>query len=152
MKGLELLKKDDRFALMEELGNNADFPDTLTEVCTSFACRLYQPNGQERDLNKLWYKMFCKKPKQNDRIPPCKDSTLQHCRCVKYQCFIWKNTPCAKPDIPTPDGRRWTVTDNRLEPVLMTQDSAPREMAEMTTCNCKFQNVLRRSVYVEKFH
>ena len=81
-KRLELLKKDKSFALMEELGNNADFPDTLTEVCTSFACRLYQPNGQERDIDKLRYKMFYKKLKQNDRIPPCKDSTLQHCRRV----------------------------------------------------------------------
>ena len=50
---------------------------------------------------------------------------------------MWKNSLCAKPEIPTADGRGWTVTDDRVEPVLMTQDSAAREMAEMTTCNCK---------------
>ena len=49
--GLELLQKDDSFALMEELGNTADFPESLTEVCTYFACGLYQPNGQEKDIN-----------------------------------------------------------------------------------------------------
>ena len=101
-KGLELLQKDDSFAFMEELGNTADFPESLTEVCTTFACGLYQPNGQEKDINELQYKMFCKNPKQNDRIPPCKDSTVQHCRRVNYQCFLWKNALCAKPAIPTP--------------------------------------------------
>ena len=51
--------------------------------------------------------------------------------------FYLEITLCAKPEIPTPDGRGWTVTDDRVEPVLMTQDSVPREMAEVTTCNCK---------------
>ena len=83
-KGLELLQKDQSFALMEELGNTADFPDSLTEVCTSFACRLYQPSGKEKDIDTHRYKMFCKKPKQNERIPPCRDSTVQHCKRVNY--------------------------------------------------------------------
>ena len=29
------------------------------------------------------------------------------------------------------------MTSGIIEPVLMSQDSAPREMTEMTTCNCK---------------
>ena len=84
--------------------------------------------------------MFCKKPKQNDRIPPCKDSTLQHCSMLTTRVLFKKNSLCAKPEILITDGRGWTVTDDRVEPVLMTQDSAPREMAEMIACNCKFLN------------
>ena len=63
---------------MEELGKTPDFPATFTDVCTSFACRLYQPSGKEKDIDKLRYKMFCKKPKQNDKISPCKDSIMNH--------------------------------------------------------------------------
>ena len=44
---------------------------------------------------------------------------------------------CAKPEIPTPNEKGWTVKEGNVEPVLMAQDSAPREMDEMTTCNCK---------------
>ena len=127
-KGLELLQKDQSFALMEELGNTADFPDSLTEVCTSFACRLFQPSGKEKDIDTLRYKMFYKKPKQNERIPPCRDSKVQHCKRVNYQCFFWKNALCSKPEIPTLNERGWTVKEGNVEPVLMTQDSAPREM------------------------
>ena len=87
-KGLEVLQKDESLTQLEELGNTADFPDTLTDVCLSFVCRLYKPNEQERDIDRLRYKIFCKKPRQNERLPPCKDSIVQHCRRVNYQCFL----------------------------------------------------------------
>ena len=136
-KGLEVLQKDESLTQLEELGNAADFPDTLTDVCISFVCRLYKPNGQERDIDRLCYKIFCKKPRQNERLPPCKDSIVQHCRRVNYQCFLWKHALCAQQEITSPNGKGWTVKDGNVEPVLMSQDSAPREITEMTTCNCK---------------
>ena len=55
-KGPEILEKDESLAQLEELGNVADFPDALTGVCISFVCRLYQPNGQEKDIDRLRYK------------------------------------------------------------------------------------------------
>ena len=62
---------------------------------------------------------------------------MQHCRRANYQCFLWKNALCAKPDVPTPDGNGWTIVDGEVQPVLMTQESAPKEMTELTTCKCK---------------
>ena len=62
---------------------------------------------------------------------------MQHCRRVNYQCFLWKHALCAQPEVTSPNGKGWTVKDGDVEPVLMSQDSAPREITEMTTCNCK---------------
>ena len=58
--------KEESLTRQEELGNMADLSDTLTDVCSSISCRLNQPNGQERDIDRLCYKIFCKIPLQNE--------------------------------------------------------------------------------------
>ena len=61
-KGLELIQKEEAYSQLEQLGNTAALPESLIAVCTIFACQLYQPNRQEKDINRLRYKIFCKKP------------------------------------------------------------------------------------------
>ena len=70
-------KKDESLTQLEGLGNTAYFPETFIDVCISFVCQLYQASGRDRDIDKVRYKIFCKKPRQNERLPPCKDSVLQ---------------------------------------------------------------------------
>ena len=68
---------DESLTRLEELRNMADLPGTLADVCISF-----QPHGQERDIERLCCKIFCKKPGQNETLPPCKDIIVKHCRRV----------------------------------------------------------------------
>ena len=62
---------------------------------------------------------------------------MLHLKRCNYQCFLWKSATQAKPDIQSPIGNGWIGTEHGVLPELMTQESAPREMAEMATCNCR---------------
>ena len=56
-KGLEILQKDESLTQLEGLGNTADFPETLIDVCILFVCQLYQASGRDRDIDKVRYKV-----------------------------------------------------------------------------------------------
>ena len=57
---------------------------------------------------------------------------------------MWKSALVAKPDIPPPGGHGWIGTEDGLLPELMTQESAPKEVVELTTCRCKTSKCAKR--------
>ena len=81
--------------------------------------------------------MFVKNPKQNQKLPPCKDSLLQHLACYNYQCTIWKSSVVAKPDLLSPKNNGWTTTKEGLFPTFGIQNAAPKELLELSSCGCK---------------
>ena len=60
-----------------------------------------------------------------------------HLQRSNYQCAVWKSTLVAQSDISPPAGNEWEITDNELLPLLITQDSAPKELFELTVCKSK---------------
>ena len=114
------------------------------KVCGNFVCQLYQSDPVTTDINKVRYNLFCKHAKQNEGLPPCRDSLTQHVKRCNYQCVVWKSALLAKPDIPPPGGHGWIGTEDGLLPELMTQESAPKEVVELTTCRCKTSKCAKR--------
>ena len=43
----------------------------------------------------------------------------------------------AKPVVPHPQDHGWVLEETGLQPLLMTQSSAPKELIELTTCKCQ---------------
>ena len=70
-------------------------------------------------------------------LPPCKNSLFQHLQRSIYQAYVWKNALIAMQLPPSPVGYGWTKEDDELQPVLMTQESAPIEIAELISCQYK---------------
>ena len=127
---------------LEELGNMADLPDTLYDVCISFVCHLKLRSHM--DKKGIWedcVKIFCKKPQQNERLPPCKDIIVQNCRRVNYQCFLWKHTLCALPEIQSPYESCWTIKSGSVGPVIMSQDSVPSELKARPHVTANYSDV-----------
>ena len=62
---------------------------------------------------------------------------LQHLKGCNYQSYIWKSALIAQPDIESPVGYGWSMTDSELSPKLMTQAAAPKELDELIGCECK---------------
>ena len=51
----------------------------------------------------------------------------------------------AQPEIESPVGYGWSMTDSQLSPKLMTQAAAPKELDELTVCQCKQSKCASRS-------
>ena len=131
-----LHNNNEKFHKLAELGDSFDVGDEVINACLEFVCRLYEPRSHITDINTLRYKQFCKQAKKNYCLPPCKNSLIQHIKRANYQCKVWKSALSTRPFIASPEGHGWIVTDEGLEPQFMTQDSGPRELAELTTCKC----------------
>ena len=70
---------------LKELGDKLELPNELIKTCESFICQLYEPVTKNNDTNTLRYKTFCRSPKQNDLLPPSKNSLFQHLQRSNYQ-------------------------------------------------------------------
>ena len=46
-------------------------------------------------------------------------------------------------NLPSPDGLGWKLENDVLQPVLMTKNSTPQGIAELTTCGCEKSKCLR---------
>ena len=69
-----------------------------------------------------------------------KNSLFQHLQRSNYQAYVWKNVLIPLQLLPSPVGNGWTKEDeedDKLQPVLMTQESAPVETAELILWQCK---------------
>ena len=144
-KGLDVLRgNQERYQSLRSLGDSLQIPQEVMKVCENFVCQLHQSDPVTTDINKVRYNLFCKHAKQNEGLPPCRDSLTQHVKRCNYQCVVWKSALVAKPDIPPPGGHGWIGTEDGLLPELMTQESAPKEVVELTTCRCKTSKCAKR--------
>ena len=93
--------------------------------------------SHNNDINTLRYKTFCRSSKQNDLLPPCKNSLFQHLQRSNYQAYVWKNALIPMQLLLSPASCGWTKVDDELQPVLMTQESALINTVELISCQCK---------------
>ena len=132
--GWKLLTAEPEMYLgLMELGERFDMPAATRTKTTELVCRMYQPKSEVVDINILRYKIFCRTPKQNDGLPPCKDSLDHHIDRANYQCAIWKRAREAHPHIPSPVNHGWSQDGDSLVPLLVTQAPAPSQLVELTT-------------------
>ena len=140
------MSSTEEFQSLSNLGDQFPLTAELIDTCERFTCRLYQPNSEINDINILRYKIFCKKPQQNQRLPSCRDSLIQHLHHVNYQCAIWKSALIPKPHLPSGVANGWEVKEYEgLTPVMEKQSAAPREILELTVCRCRASKCCRRN-------
>ena len=137
-KALNILQNNsDSLQPLSKLGDT--FPPTgeVIDCCEKYICQLYEPNGEESDINLLRFRLFCSKGLENDKLPPCKDSLMMHIKRANYQCALWKQATEKYPCIPSPTENGWVKESNGLKPVFMTQEAVPKHLVELTVCHCK---------------
>jgi len=118
------------------MGGSAQFRDEALSQSEQFVCHLYG-QADVRSINEVRLKMFVKGKCSVDCLPPTQDALHFHLKRANYQTFIWKQALTAEPDLPTPNGNRWTMEKGSLKPVLMSLEPVPKSCKELVSCSCK---------------
>ena len=120
------------------LGKDAKMKSKTCRECEKFVCSLYTTNSKAGNtVNQVRFWLFCQKQLKNEGIPPTHDSLVHHLERPKYIPLVWKKAIDAKQALLSPTESGWEMINESLRPILMTQDSAPKGLVELTTCNCK---------------
>ena len=88
------------------------------------------------DVNDLRYKMFTKKNKIGEKLPPTLDSLLMHLRQACYQSFIWKSACNPMLALESPIGNGWNQENETLVPEYMLFGPVPESIIELVSCKC----------------
>ena len=99
-----------------------------------FVCKMYKLDsiGSVDEARTI---LFSKKGKP-EALPPKSDALSLHVKRVHYQAVVQKQAHCSEPHLPDPETLGWKIADNKLQPLLMTQDPIPKACQEIISCSC----------------
>ena len=131
-------EKRDELLWLEDLGSSPilDVNSEYVKDAVKFICWLY--DCDDFDINKLRYKLFCKKNLCGEKLPPTLDALMLHFVRAAYQSFIWKNSYLLILDLPPAACEGWKNSDDgTLVQHLMNTDAAPHQIVALIVCKCK---------------
>ena len=74
---------------------------------------------------------------ESEELPPTSDTLGHHIRRENYQTYLWKQALVPMQTLPSPDENGWKLEEDRLVLVLMSKDSGPNSIIELTTSHCQ---------------
>jgi len=120
--------------LLSSLGEGELSEEKVKEV-EEFVCKMYKLDSIG-SVDKAQAILFSKKGKP-EALPPTSDALSLHVKRVHYQAIVWKQAHCTEPHLPDPETLGWKkIADNKLQPLLMTQDPIPKACKEIISCSC----------------
>ncbi|KAJ8970935.1 hypothetical protein NQ317_016744 [Molorchus minor] len=112
-----------------------DFCEELFSRMQLFVIKLY---GGSSDVTCIDYlRGMNASYKSIDKLPPTQDSLRHHCLRVHYQTKIWLNSLNPQPQLPNILESGWCSTEGKIQPVLQTQPTVPKDLAILSSCGCK---------------
>ena len=85
-----------------------DIPDEAWPVIERFTILMYDRTSTDTDINTFRRKLFCKKGRSMEDIPPTKDALIQHTRRAVYQGkYVWSQLLELDPYFPSPLDWGW---------------------------------------------
>ena len=101
-------------------------------------CRFYTSAPKAgTTVNSVRQWLFCQKRYTNENLPPTHDSLNMHIKRANFQSMVWTRCLQPKQNLPALSGNGWDVNGMDIQTVLMTKEPAPKELIELTACNCK---------------
>ena len=120
---------------MAMIGSSYTTPTSVTNQSQKFVCQMYGfPKLEEVD--ECRYSLFCTKNKQSHNLPPCQDALMKHTQRANFQAAIWRRALEQDPDVPSPDGYGWTISDNCINIDWMSLPPAPEALLDLVICGC----------------
>ena len=111
--------------------------DTMT-TCEAAICMLYG-KPQHKLVNAIVCDMFGSKSIDPSKLPPCQNAARYHIRRANYQAAIWRRFLIGHPQIPLPQGHRWTVSEDDIDMLWIDVLPAPASVLHFLKRNCKKQ-------------
>ncbi len=132
VKGFKLLTNNELFRrAMQQIGQSFE-ADGVLEAGEQAICTLYG-DSHEKEVNQLRHSMFGACTTDPTRLPPCQDAARQHILRANYQAAVWRRCLEPSPDIPSPDGHGWKVSEGEI---WMDNDPAPKMVLQCVSCTC----------------
>ncbi|XP_065193404.1 uncharacterized protein LOC135825157 [Sycon ciliatum] len=135
---LELIKKDCAQAeAMAELGKSFNVDERLQGLCEVFLARLYGCASLS-NINDVRFELLRNNSSTPQNMPPSRDALRKHVLRANYQAVVWRLALQPSPEIPSPDGNGWRVSDQGgLSIVWMEQQAAPQDILKLVSCKCQ---------------
>ncbi|KAJ8023132.1 hypothetical protein HOLleu_38227 [Holothuria leucospilota] len=140
-KALKLLMKNYNYQKMfQDVGASFDVSSDLCSQIEEFVCHLYCQNDVT-DVNQARYNMFRLGTHAEESLPPNRDALMKHLLRANYQAAVFRCSLQQFPDIPSPDGKGWTLHTDEILPDLQIDwgdlPPAPEQILELMHCTCK---------------
>ncbi|KAJ8030340.1 hypothetical protein HOLleu_26725 [Holothuria leucospilota] len=109
-----------------------------------FVCSLY---GQSvcQNGNEARYNIFKLNARSESAMPPNQDALRKHILRANYQAAIHKACLKQFPDVPSPIGHGWVISENELSIDWMDLPPAPSGILEYVQCSCKKSKCRQRT-------
>ena len=126
-------------AILKEL---MELPEHTSDGCMEtierFTVLLYDRTSRVTKVNEVREKLFKKKARTLENIPPTKASLLQHVKRAVFQGgYIWGQTLLKQPTLPPPSRWGWQLENDRWVSYWMTLPQVKDTCYEPIHCGCK---------------
>lgn len=116
--------------------------DTGFPAVEKFVVALYDRTSDSTDVNECRRKLFTRKARPLESIPPTRDALFQHClRAVFQGGFVWGQCLKTTQELPNPEKWGWRRSDEDLEtcwePTWTTQPPVQESLLILIKCGCK---------------
>lgn len=141
---LKLLRENPEFfSTFKALGSSPTIDEDTFINLERFTCLLYRRSLPYTSLDKLRHDLFQQRysPKSGvlsdcdgidmSLLPPCQMSLREHIKRANYQALIWNRAYQAIPDVPSPDGHGWCVTDGHINIKWCSGSLMPEELVDV---------------------
>jgi hypothetical protein len=136
-KAWNVLLKNERIQQdLSNFGKNPVIEEFEHKVAESFICSIYTSAQEFLNSDDARYFLFCQRSLKSEELPPTSESLSHHIKRANFQACVWSRALHPFQSIPSPVGNGWKLEDGKLVPVLMTRNSAPEGIVELTTCRC----------------
>jgi len=125
-------------ALSEVNHEQTDITESCMSIIARFVILMYDRTSTCSDINTARKKLFAKKGRPLESIPPTHHALVQHVRRAVYQgALCWGQALHAQPELPCPSEWGWEKTsDGQFKPIWTTLPEAAKICNELIRCGC----------------
>ena len=100
---------------------------------------MYSEYSDITSVNELRCSLFPQGRIEPEKLPPAKDTLIQHIRRAHDQASVWTSSLKAYQQLDSPLQNGWQIdTDGRhLKPILTTIEPVPKTCVAIVSCGCK---------------
>ncbi|KAG7168383.1 hypothetical protein Hamer_G002412 [Homarus americanus] len=125
-------------AFLSLVSTLSELPDGVLSTLERFIVLLYDRTSTCCDVNVLRKKLFSRKSRSLEHLPPTRAALEQHIKRAAYQAgHIWGQAAIAFVSLPSPCDWGWMKSGDELEPFWTTLSEVSKSCHELISCGCK---------------
>ncbi|KAG7160351.1 hypothetical protein Hamer_G001570 [Homarus americanus] len=125
-------------AFLSLASTSSELPVGVLSTLERFIVLLYDHTSTSCDVNVLRKKLFSRKSRSLEHLPPTRAALEQHIKRAAYQAgHIWGQAAIAFVSLPSPCDWGWMKSGDELEPLWTTLSEVSKSCHELISCGCR---------------